>query len=85
MTRDDYLKALRENETYKTILSRATSDAERRAISAYTEDFIVRLCASVIEPAMTSLPTDPNDRMKVFQEVSEVLIKSGSAEITKEK
>ena len=84
-SRDDYLRLLRDDETYQKILSRATTDAERRAISAYTEDFLMRIYASIIEPALKSLPQDPEARMKVFQEATDVLIKSGSVEITKEK
>jgi hypothetical protein len=80
MKKEDYLKLLRENEVFKAVLSQATSDTERRAIKAYTEDFMVKFFNQVYEPVTQALEKEPEAIKNAYQEISSELITSGSAE-----
>lgn len=80
MKKDDYLKALRHDEVFKEVLSRATSETERRAIKAYTEDFIVNFYNTLIEPLNKAMEKDPDLLKKVYAEIENELINSGSLE-----
>lgn len=80
MKKEDYLKLLRENDVFKTVLSQATSDAERRAIKAYTEDFMVKFFTQVYEPVAQALEKDPEAVKNAYLEIGKELITSGSAE-----
>jgi len=80
MKKEDYLKQLRENDVFKTVLSKATSDAERRAIKAYTEDFMVKFFNQVYEPISHALQNDPEGIKNAYLEITSELINSGSAE-----
>lgn len=80
MKKDDYLKALRQNDVFKSVLSRATSETEKRAIKAYTEDFIVNFYNALVEPLSKAIEKDPELLKKVYEEIENGLINSGSLE-----
>lgn len=78
MKKDDYLKALRSDFVFKEVLGRASSEAERRAIKAYTEDFILNFYNTIVDPLKTAMEKDPELLNKVFSEIESGLINSGS-------
>jgi hypothetical protein len=80
MKREDYLKALRHDETFKKVLSQATSEQGRRAIKAYTEDFIINFFNIVVDPLGKAMEKDPELIKKVYSEIENGLINSGSLE-----
>lgn len=80
MKKEDYLKSLRQNEVFKKTLSQATSDKERQAIKAYTEDFLINFYNNVIGPLQTAIEKDPDLLNKVAAELDNQLITSGSLE-----
>jgi uncharacterized protein YjgD (DUF1641 family) len=77
MKKEDFLKQLRGNDVFKELLSRASSDAERRAIKAYTEDFMMNFVSNVLEPAAKELEKDPEAMKKACLEIEKELLKSG--------
>lgn len=80
MTRDEYLKMLRENEVFKSVLKMSGSDAEKRAIKAYAEDFMMKFYKDVFEHVDKATKSDPDALKKAFLEIESDLITSGSAE-----
>lgn len=80
MKKDEMLKMLRDNETYRQVLSLATDDKERQLIKAYTEDFLLKFYRSVAEPAVAARAQDPDILNKTYQKLSEELINSGSTD-----
>lgn len=68
MKKEDYIKKLRDDETYKDILGRATNSKERMFIQSFTEDFLARI-ASVIEPLREEYQKDPDGFMKKLEEI----------------
>lgn len=78
--KEEYLKLLRDDQTFKDILSKATDDAERRMIKAYTEDFYLKFYDNVFLPLNNFLNQDPESLNKTISEMNEDLIKSGSQE-----
>ena len=80
LKREDYIKSLRENEVFKEILSRASSDAERRMIKAYSEEFLNQFFGNVVEPIASELKKNPDALKNAAQEIEKDLIKSGSIE-----
>lgn len=77
-TRDDHLKLLHENDIFKTVLSKAASDEERRAIKAYTEHFYMNVFNNLLSPLTTAIQNDPDALKKAFLEIEKELITSGS-------
>jgi hypothetical protein len=78
MTRDEYLKMLRDNETFQQVMKLSSSDAERRAIKAYTEDFMMKFYRDVFEPVEKATKNDPEALKNAYLEFEKELIKSGS-------
>lgn len=78
MKKEDYLKALRNDDVFKKVLSQATSEQEKRAIKAYTEDFIVNFFDNVVKPLNEAMQKDPELLKKVYDEIENGLINSGS-------
>lgn len=78
MKKEDYLKALRADDVFKQVLSQATSEQERRAIKAYTEDFVINFFNSIVKPVSEAMQKDPELLKKVYAEIENGLINSGS-------
>lgn len=78
MKKEDYLKALRGDEVFKKVLSQATSEQERRAIKAYTEDFVINFFNNIVKPINEAMEKDPDLLKKVYDEIENGLINSGS-------
>lgn len=62
------------------VLSRATSDDERRAIKAYTEDFMMKFYRNVFEPMETAKQTDPESLKKMYEDVEKEIVSKDSKE-----
>lgn len=75
MTREEYLKMLRENEELKSIFSKAPSGNEKRAIKAYTEDFAMKFYENIFDPIMKALEKDPEALNKALSELENELIR----------
>lgn len=80
MKKEDYIKILNENEIYKSVLSQAADSNEKRMISAYAEDFIIKFFRNVVDPAKKILEKDPDALNKAYLEFEKSLINSGSQE-----
>jgi uncharacterized protein YjgD (DUF1641 family) len=81
MKKEDFLKQLRSNEVFKELLSRASNDAERRAIKAYTEDFMVNFVSNVLDPVTKVLEKDPEAMKKTYLEIEKDLLNSNSGSV----
>lgn len=80
MKKDEMLKMLRENESYKQVLALAADSKERQLIKAYTEDFLLKFYRSVAEPTVAARAADPDILNKTYQKLGEELINSGSTD-----
>lgn len=78
MKKEDYLKILNENEVYKEVLNRASDSSERRMISAYAEDFIIKFFRDFVSPAQKALEKDPDVLNKVYSEIEKDLLNTNS-------
>ena len=76
MKKEDYLNMLRNNPIFQSVLSKASSDEERRAIKAYTEDFMMRFYKNVFEPADKLKQQDPDALKNAYTEIENDLIKN---------
>jgi hypothetical protein len=84
MKREEYIKLLRDNEDFKAALQRVSSPAERQAIKAYTEDFMMKFYNGVLRPIEEIKKADPEALKNAVLEVDGGLVTSGSAEAEKE-
>ena len=80
MTKDEYLRSLRDNEVFQNVLKMASSDSEKRAIKAYAESFMMKFYTDVFEHVDRAARVDPDALKKAFLEIESDLITSGSAE-----
>lgn len=80
MNKEDYLNKLRNNPIFKTVLSKASSDEERRAIKAYTEDFLMKFLKNVSEPGEKLKKDDPDALQKAYKEIEKEIIKNDTKE-----
>ena len=78
MKKEDYIKMLNENEVYKSVLGQASDSKERRMISAYAEDFIIKFFREVVDPAKKILEKDPDALNKAYLEFEKSLISNNS-------
>lgn len=78
MKKEEYLKLLKDDEIFKAVLSKATNESERRAIKAYTEDFMMKFFTDVFEPVSKATSSDPEALKKAISEIERDLIMSGS-------
>ena len=85
VSKEDALQQLRNNKMYRDVLSSATSDSERRAIKAYTEDFFLKFYRSLYDPLATSVMKDPEGFKNEINKLHESLIKSGSVDVITER
>lgn len=81
MKKEECLNLLRDNKMFKDVLSKASNDVEKNSIKTQAEVFVMKFFEDVIEPLEVAMKNDPNSINKLFQEISDALIKSGSTEI----
>lgn len=86
MKKEEYLKLLRQDETYKQCLTNVKDENERRLISAYTEDFMMKFYENIISPLNSVLEKDPEALKKACMEIENKLINdlSGSQDVKKD-
>lgn len=84
-SREEALNELRNNAAFKLVLSKASSDSERRAIKAYTEDFFVKFYKQLYDPMVHAAAKDPDFIKNSCIKMDEGLITSGSVEILSER
>lgn len=80
MKREDYIKQLHDDEVFKLVLSKATSDQERRGIQAFTEEFLLSF-VGVVEELQRQVDADPDAFQKVLSELESQPLVTGSLEI----
>lgn len=78
MKKEDFIKHLRDNEIFKSILSQTTDDKEKRLIKAYAEDFMLKFYQNIYEPLHSLAEKDPEAAKKEFIKIENDLINSGS-------
>lgn len=78
MKKEDLLKELRENVTFKEILSSVSDDAERRLIRTHAENFMTQFFKNVLEPLQKIEENEPGGLNKYLSEIESALINSGS-------
>jgi catalase (peroxidase I) len=78
MTREEYLKLLRDNAQFKAVLQTVSDDKDRRTIKAYTEDMMMRLY-EVYAQLQKASQEDPEGFNKSVMKAQEDLIKNGSS------
>lgn len=75
MKKEEYLNLLRNNPIFQMVLEKASSDEERRAIKAYTEDFMMKFYKNIFEPAEKIKKNDPEALKNAYTEIEKDLIK----------
>lgn len=80
MKKEEYIKKLHEDEVFKSVVSKATSDADRRAIQAFTEEFMVSF-VDVLEQLHLAAAVDPQGFQKTLSELDGQLLLTGSLEL----
>lgn len=80
MKKEEYLNLLRNNKLYQIILSKASSDEEKRAIKAYTEDFMMKFYTNVFSPISTLKKNDPDALKKIYSDVDDEIISKHNKE-----
>lgn len=84
-SKEEILKMLREDATFKKALAAAKDDTERRTIKAYTEDFVMKFYKNIFEPMHRTGLNNSETVRNMFTKMNDELIKSGSAEIITER
>lgn len=79
MKKEEYLKLLRENDVFKSVLSQSKDDKERRFIRAYAEDFMMTFYNDIFHHVQNALEKDPEALKKAYLEIEKDLINSGSS------
>lgn len=77
MTKEEYLNILREDPVFKTVMSRATDDVDKRRIKAYTEDFMMKFF-EVFKNVDEAKSRDPAAIAKAVSELREELLRKAS-------
>lgn len=73
MTRDDYIKLLKSDETYKIAISMAKTEEERRFVEAMAAEFLLSFY-DALEPMRGLAEKDPGAFMKRLEEERNVLL-----------
>lgn len=74
MKKEEYLSLLRNNPMFQTVLSNASSEEEKRAIKAYTEDFMMKFYKNVFEPMEAANLSNPDVLKKVYTDVENEIV-----------
>jgi hypothetical protein len=83
-TREDFIKRLREDPSYREALGRARNAEERKAISRLVEEFVGNF-AEVLAPAIAQAESDPDFAAKLGRalvEKQDVLSKQSQAPVS---
>ena len=59
MKKEDYVKKLHEDKAFQNVLGMARSDSDRRAIKAFTEEFVMSSAAG-LEAITAAYEADPD-------------------------
>lgn len=77
MKRDDCIKKLHEHDVFKTAVSKASTEAERRAIKAFSEEFLLSFF-DVVQELKRNYESDPAAFEKVLSEIQQQQVVTGS-------
>lgn len=80
MKREDCVKLLHDHEVFKTAVSKASNDSERRAIQAFSEEFLLSFFDAITE-MKRNYEADPEGFQKVLSEMQSQQVLTGSAGI----
>jgi len=83
MTREEYLKMFKENQELKAIFESAANTAEKRAIKAYTEDFVSNFYDNVFGPMLKAMEKDPDVFNKALTDLENELINEKESQESK--
>jgi hypothetical protein len=79
MTREEYIKLLHNDPTFKAVLEVAKSDKERRFVQAFAEEFLLSV-AGVVEGIRAEAERDPDGFRKRLLEADEELLSEGKSD-----
>lgn len=80
MKKEDYLKLLRDNPIFQKVLSMSSSEEEKRAIKAYTEDFMMKFFKDVYEPALKSKINESDSLKNTIKEIEKDIVKKDESQ-----
>jgi len=73
MTREDYLKLLREDPNFRLVMDKSKDDKEKQLVTAMSEKFLMAFF-DVIEPIREAAEKDPEAFKKQLLEVEKELL-----------
>jgi hypothetical protein len=79
MKKEDYIKQLHEDELYKLVVSKASTETEKRAIQAFTEEFMLNF-VDVLEHLRAGIEENPEVFRKTLSELESEPLLTGSVE-----
>ena len=76
MTREEYVKLLHDDPTFKAALAAAKTDKDRCFVQAFAEEFLMSV-AGVVEGIRSEVERDPDGFRKRLLEGDEALLSDG--------
>lgn len=77
MNREECIKKLHDHDVFKAAVSKASTDAERRAIKAFSEEFLLSFF-DVIQELKRNYESDPTAFQNVLSEIQQQHVLTGS-------
>jgi len=81
MDKKKLIEQLNSHPQFKTVLSLASDEKERRSIKAHTEEFLMRAYDSFYKGIAPALQKDPNTVKNAFLELEKKLINDNSGSV----